>query len=149
MNKEERTTLSQLFLTSLIYVPASTHQTRIGVIQSVIQGLSLKQSKEGSMVKFAGISRNKLIHAMLLATVCICYTKEKCAEQYMWVCVQTYKHQYTHGIRVSISKFSWKYLEEINHIERDACRWIIIESWYFNLKILLLNYFSIIPIYRV
>lgn len=64
---------------SLLYIclPASTHQTRIGVIQPVVQGLPLKQSKEGSMVKFAGISRNKLIHAMFLTTVCICSYKGK------------------------------------------------------------------------
>lgn len=57
------------------YLLVYTHQTRIGVIQSMIQGLPLKQSKEGSMVKFAGISRNKLLHAMFLTTVCICLYK--------------------------------------------------------------------------
>lgn len=57
------------------YLLVYTHQTRIGVIQSVIQGLPLKQLKEESMVKFAGISRNKLFHAVFLTTVCICSYK--------------------------------------------------------------------------
>lgn len=82
---------------SLLYtrLSDSTHQTRIGVIQSVIQGLPLKQSKEGSMVKFAGISRNKLIHAMLLATVCICsYKRKMCRTTHLSVCADVQAQVY-------------------------------------------------------
>lgn len=85
------------------YLSASTHQTRIGVIQSVIQGLPLKQSKEGSMVKFAGISRNKLIHAMFLTTVCICSYKGKiCRTIHVSVCADLQTQGYTWCISLNI-----------------------------------------------
>lgn len=52
-----------------------THQTGIGIIQSMIQSLSLENSEEEGMVKLARTSRNKLIHPMFLKTVCICKFK--------------------------------------------------------------------------
>lgn len=53
------------------YYSLFTHQTRIGIVQSVIQGLSLEYPKQCAMVKLARISSNELLDAKLLRTVCI------------------------------------------------------------------------------
>lgn len=49
-----------------------THQAAEGVIEPVVQREPLDDLKQGGVVKATGVSRDKLIHAMFLSSVCVC-----------------------------------------------------------------------------
>lgn len=55
----------------------NSHQTCKGVINSVLQSEVLHHLKESSVVKATGVSRDKLIHAVLLGPVRICPAMEE------------------------------------------------------------------------
>lgn len=54
----------------------ATHQTAEGVIEPVVQREPLDDLKQGGVVKATGVSRDKLIHAVFLSSVCVCVSNQ-------------------------------------------------------------------------
>ena len=52
-----------------------TYQAAEGVIEPVVQGQSLHHLKQRGVVKATRVSRDKLIHAVFLSSVCVCSSR--------------------------------------------------------------------------